>query len=175
MRWACHFPKGTFSQLVDIICAGCLTSTVAENRITFTLNHLVSDLNRNADRILREEFGLTYSQFLFLLHLESCGTVSSSVLARNMGVSRAAVSKRVMWFTSRGFVDSGQVHSDQRLVTLAITARGRKLVQKMSDVLEARFRESFEGLLTVDIEELNRTLLVVNAHLQGSKESRAAA
>lgn len=146
-----------------------------QNRITFTLNHVVGELNRNADRILREEFGLTYSQFLFLLHLETCGTVSSSVLARNMGVSRAAVSKRVMWFTSRGLVDSGQAHSDQRLVTLAITARGKELVQQMSDVLEARFRERFEGLVTVDLEELNRTLLFVHAHLQGSKESRAAA
>lgn len=146
-----------------------------QNRITFTLNHVVGELNRNADRILREEFGLTYSQFLFLLHLETCGTVSSSVLARNMGVSRAAVSKRVMWFTSRGLVDSGQAHSDQRLVTLAITARGKELVQQMSDVLEARFRERFEGLVTVDLEELNRTLLFVHAHLQGSKESRVAA
>lgn len=153
------------------MCASRFTYGVAENRITFTLNYLVSELNRSADRILREEFGLTYSQFLFLVHLESCGTVSSSVLARNMGVSRAAVSKRVMWFTSRGLVDSGNAHSDQRLVTLAITARGRKLVQQMSDVLEARFRERFEGLLTVDIEELNQTLLVVHTHLQGSRES----
>lgn len=144
---------------------------VEQNRITFTLNHLVSDLNRNADRILREEFGLTYSQFLFLLHLESCGTVSSSVLARNMGVSRAAVSKRVAWFTSRGLVDSGQARGDQRLVTLAITSRGRKLVRQMSDALEARFRERFEGLASVDLEELNRTLLAVQAHLQGSRES----
>lgn len=148
---------------------------MVENRITFTLNHLVSDLNKNADRILREEFGLTYSQFLFLLHLQSAGTVSSSVLAQNLGVSRAAVSKRVMWFTSRGFVDSGQARGDQRLVTLAITARGRKLVQQMSDVLEARFRERFDGLVTVDLQELNQTLLFVHAHLQGMRESAVPA
>jgi DNA-binding MarR family transcriptional regulator len=144
---------------------------VEQNRITFTLNHLVGVLNSNADRILRDECGLTYSQFLFLLHLESCGTVSSSVLARNMGVSRAAVSKRVSWFTSRGLINSGQQHSDQRLVTLAITGRGRKLVAKMSDLLEARFRERFQGLVSVNLEELNRTLLLVQAHVEGSSES----
>ena len=141
-----------------------------QNRITFTLNHLVSELNRNADRILRAEFGLTYSQFLFLVHLESSGTVSSSVLARSMGVSRAAVSKRVTWFTTRGLVHSGQSHSDQRLLTLGLTTRGKKLVQQMSDLLEARFRERFDGLITVDLEQLNDTLLFVHAHLQGSLE-----
>lgn len=147
---------------------------MGRDRITFTLNHLVGELNRLADRILRREFGLTYSQFLFLVHLESSGTVSVSTLARHLGVSRAAVSKRVNWFRSRGLVDSGHLHSDQRLVTLAVTRRGKALVEKMSDVLEARFRERFDGLVTLDLEELNRTLLFLHAHLQGSTESAVA-
>ena len=141
------------------------------SRITFTLNHLVGDLNRNADRILREEFGLTYSQFLFLVHLQGAGTVSSSVLARNLGVSRAAVSKRISWFTSRGLVHSGQHHSDQRVLTLALTRLGKKRVEEMSDVLEARFRERFAELHSVDLENLNQTLLLVHAHLTAPHDS----
>jgi DNA-binding MarR family transcriptional regulator len=141
-----------------------------QRRVTFTLNHLVGELNRNADRILREEFGLTYSQFLFLLHLDSSGTVSSSVLARNMGVSRAAVSKRISWFTTRGLVRSGHTHSDNRVLTLSVTTQGKTLVAQMSDVLEQRFRERFDALEGVDLEELNRTLLFVLAHLQASQE-----
>jgi DNA-binding MarR family transcriptional regulator len=145
-----------------------------EHRVTFTLNHLVGELNRNADRILRDEFGLTYSQFLFLLHLDSAGTVSSSVLARNMGVSRAAVSKRISWFTSRGLVRSGQARDDNRVLTLSVTPEGRRLVQEMSDVLERRFRERFNPLEEVDLEELNRTLLFVLSHLHSSREGVVA-
>jgi DNA-binding MarR family transcriptional regulator len=142
--------------------------------VTFTLNHLVGELNRNADRILREEFGLTYSQFLFLLHLDSSGTVSSSVLARNMGVSRAAVSKRIPWFTSRGLLRSGQTQHDNRVLTLSVTPEGKRVVQEMSNVLERRFRERFDLLEEVDLEELNRTLLFVLSHLQSSKEGVVA-
>lgn len=142
---------------------------MAQNRITFTLNQLVGELNRQADRILRDEFDLTYSQFLFLVHLRSAGTVSSSVLARSLGVSRAAVSKRVSWFTSRGLVDSGQAPSDQRLLTLRITPRGAGLVDRMADVLEGRFRELFDGLGEVDLDDLNEILLIVHSHLDRSR------
>lgn len=152
-----------------------MTSGVTQSRITFTLNHLVGELNHNADRILRDEFGLTYSQFLFLLHLQALGKVSSSTLARNMGVSRAAVSKRVSWFTSRGLVDSGPAPSDQRVLTLALTNRGKALTAQMSDLLEKRFRERFEGFTAVDLDELHRTLLVVHAHLQSAEKREVVA
>ena len=144
---------------------------MAQSRITFTLNHLVGELNKNADRILRDEFGLTYSQFLFLLHLQASGKVSSSTLARQMGVSRAAVSKRVSWFTSRGLIDSGHAPSDNRVLTLALTPRGKKLTTQMSDVLEARFREKFDSLTDVNLDELHQILLQVHAHFQSREES----
>ena len=144
---------------------------MAQHRVTFTLNHVVGELNKNADRILREEFGLTYSQFLFLVHLHSAGTVSSSVLAKNMGVSRAAVSKRFLWFTSRGLVRSGHAPSDNRVLTLSVTSRGKKLVAQMSDHLEQRFRERFNTFQEVDLDELNRTLLSVLHHLQHPREA----
>jgi DNA-binding MarR family transcriptional regulator len=144
---------------------------VTQSRITFTLNHLVGELNKNADRILRDEFGLTYSQFLFLIHLQASGKVSSSTLARHMGVSRAAVSKRVSWFTSRGLIDSGQAPSDNRVLTLALTPRGKRLTTQMSDVLEERFREKFDSLTSVNLDELHQTLLQVHAHLQSREDS----
>jgi len=139
---------------------------MAQHRVTFTLNHLVGELNKSADRILREEFGLTYSQFLFLVHLHSEGTVSSSVLAKSMGVSRAAVSKRISWFTSRGLVRSGHTPSDNRVLTLALTSQGKMLVAQMSDHLEQRFRERFDSFEGVDLDELNHILLSVLDHLQ---------
>lgn len=148
---------------------------MSDSRITFTLNHLVGELNKNADRILRDEFDLTYSQFLFLLHLQASGKVSSSTLARHMGVSRAAVSKRVSWFTSRGLVDSGHAPADNRVLTLALTARGKRLTTQMSDVLEIRFRERFDSLTGVNLDELHQTLLEVHAHLQARQESSVPA
>jgi DNA-binding MarR family transcriptional regulator len=100
-------------------------------RITLTLNHFVGELNNNVDRLPREEFDLTDSQFLFLLHPQTSGKVGSSTLVRHTGVSTAAVSKRVSWFTSRGLVDSGQKPSGNRVLTLTLTAHGKRLATQM--------------------------------------------
>jgi DNA-binding MarR family transcriptional regulator len=139
---------------------------MSTDRVTFILNHVVNELNKHADRILRREFGLTYSQFLFLLHLNASGPVPSGALATQMGVSRAAVSKRMSWFASRGLITSGGDRSDSRVVTLAITPAGWRLVTDMSDVLENEFRVRFHELHDVDLDALNTTLLKVLAHLQ---------
>lgn len=145
---------------------------MSRDRVTFTLNHLVNELNKHADRILRREFALTYSQFLFLLHVNASGPVPSGALATQLGVSRAAVSKRMSWFVSRGLVSSGGDRSDSRVVTLAITSAGKHLVTEMSDVLENEFRLRFLDLNAVDLDALNVTLLKVLAHLQAPVTER---
>lgn len=139
---------------------------MATDRVTFTLNHVVNQLNTHADRILRRDFGLTYSQFLFLLHVNASGPVASGALATHMGVSRAAVSKRMSWFVSRGLITSGGDRSDSRVVTLAITPAGGRVLTDMSDVLENEFRVRFQELHDVDLDALNTTLLKILVHLR---------
>ena len=145
---------------------------MSNDRVTFTLNHVVNELNRKADRILRTQFGLTYSQFLFLLHVRALGPVTASGLARSMGVSRAAVSKRIPWFGSRGLVSLGGDRSDSRVVTLEATKTGADLVTQMSDALEGEFRARFRDLEHVDLDRLNDTLLELLAHMQSSAAER---
>ena len=71
---------------------------MAETRITFTLNRLVSVLNSHADAILRSRYNMTYSQFVFLLFLLKPGQMSMTELSECLDVSTAAVSKRAPWF-----------------------------------------------------------------------------
>ncbi len=143
------------------------------NRITFTLNALVGSLNRAADAILRARFGLTYSQFLFLVTLDSSGTISQGVLAERLGVSKAAVSKRVSWFVDRGLARFGPAMADQRVVTLRITAEGHRLVEAMSDVLEGEFRSGLGAVHDIDLDELNQTLHRLHAMLVGGENQGA--
>ena len=51
------------------------------SRITFTLNELVYVLNSTADRLLRANFEITYSQFLFMVTLLSQTKPTPSYLA----------------------------------------------------------------------------------------------
>lgn len=135
-----------------------------ESRVTFTLNHVVGIINAHADAILRTRFDMTYSQFVFLLALRE-RPLSISAVATALGVSNAAVSKRVSWFTDRTMVSSTTDPGNRRRVLLTLTASGLALMTRAADALELEFVDAFSGIPQVDLAALNSTLNVIRAHL----------
>jgi DNA-binding MarR family transcriptional regulator len=145
---------------------------VAETRITFTLNHLVSVLNSQADAILRERYGMTFSQFLFLTTLHG-SRMSMTDLARCLGVSTAAVSKRAPWFEERGLIKLQQDRAHERRILLDLTPRGSRLALKAAAELDNTFVEHFQGYDGPDLAALNDQLNQVLAHLTGAPADSA--
>ena len=145
------------------------------SRITFTLNELVYVLNSTADRLLRANFELTYSQFLFLVTLMSQDKPTPSYLAECLGVSRAAVSQRLSWFEDRNLVKVSRVAGNERNLSLELTRKGELLATKSADFLEKEFRILFDGGSPVDLQKLDKTLTQVKTQLIKNAESRNAA
>ena len=145
------------------------------SRITFTLNELVYVLNSTADRLLRANFDLTYSQFLFLATLMSQDKPTPSYLAECLGVSRAAVSQRLSWFQERNLVKVSRVLGNEKNLSLELTREGELLATKSADFLEKEFRILFDGGASVDLEKLDETLTQVKTQLIKNAESRNAA
>jgi len=145
------------------------------SRITFTLNELVYVLNSTADRLLRANFELTYSQFLFLVTLMSQDKPTPSYLAECLGVSRAAVSQRLSWFQERNLVRVSRVFGNEKNLSLELTRKGELLATQSADFLEKEFRILFASETSVDLEKLDRTLTQVKTQLIMNMESRNAA
>ena len=114
---------------------------MADRRFTFAVHRLAAELDRQADRILRERLGLTYPEFLHLALIDG-GAASMSELAGRMGLTRAAVSKKVPDLEARGLV---RVERGGRERALRLTAAGVRLVRRAGDLLEAEFRRAFPG------------------------------
>ena len=144
-------------------------------RITFTLNELVYVLNSTADRLLRANFELTYSQFLFLVTLMSQDKPPPSYLAECLGVSRAAVSQRLSWFQERNLVRVSRVFGNEKNLALELTGKGELLATRSADFLEKEFRNLFDQSAGVDLEQLDKTLAQVKTQLIKNMESRNAA
>ena len=144
-------------------------------RITFTLNELVYVLNSTADRLLRANFELTYSQFLFLVTLMSQDKPTPSYLAECLGVSRAAVSQRLSWFQERNLVRVSRVSGNEKNLALELTRKGELLAIRSADFLEKEFRILFDQSAGVDLEQLDKTLAQVKTQLIKNMESRNAA
>lgn len=145
---------------------------MANNRITFTLNELVHHLNSHADAILRARFDVTFSQFLFLLSLRD-GKKSLTEAAQEQGVSVAAISKRIGWFEERNFITSSADPNHGRKLSLALTAKGKSLVDKSSESMEEAFQLLFKGMPEINLSELNKKLNLIITHLENKpKESK---
>jgi DNA-binding MarR family transcriptional regulator len=145
------------------------------SRITFTLNELVYVLNSSADRLLRANFELTYSQFLFLVTLMSQNKPTPTYLAECLGVSRAAVSQRLSWFQERNLVKVSRVSGNEKSLSLELTRKGEILATQSADFLEKEFRILFASGASVDLEKLDKTLIQVKTQLIKNMESRNAA
>jgi DNA-binding MarR family transcriptional regulator len=145
------------------------------SRITFTLNELVYLLNSTADRLLRANFEITYSQFLFMVTLVSQTNPTPSYLAECLGVSRAAVSQRLSWFQERNLVKISKVSGNDKNLSLALTRKGETLTTQSADFLEKEFRIIFDNAAFVDLDKLDKTLTQIKSHLIQNQESRNAA
>jgi DNA-binding MarR family transcriptional regulator len=148
---------------------------MTSNRITFTLNELVSVLNGAADRLLRANFALTYSQFLFLVTLQGLGESTPSHLSERLGVSRAAVSQRLDWFEERNLIKVSRSKDNLKNLSLTLTIQGRSLATSSADFLEEQFRTLFRGLPNVNLSELDRTLKEITSQLLANQEKKNAA
>lgn len=144
-------------------------------RITFTLNELVHVLNASADRLLRAHFNLTYSQFLFLVTLQSLERPTASFLAERLGVSRAAVSQRLPWFEDRGFLEVSRLYGNNKNLSLSLTNKGVNLANSSADFLEREFRALFRGIGSVDLKQLDLTLNNIKQELLLNTGARSAA
>jgi DNA-binding MarR family transcriptional regulator len=97
------------------------------------------ELDRAADHFLRTQVGISYKRALFLIVLQSCGTVTQHELAMALGYSDPAVSAMLVELVKDGYVEitKSETHGRKRLV--AITPVGNKVVARGSQLLDAHF------------------------------------
>ena len=143
---------------------------MAEQRISFMLNSLVRVMNGQADALLRAEYSITYSQFVFLQVLSESGQLDITRLAQALGVSTAAVSKRIEWFADRALVRVDQDPTNAKRVLVSLTAQGADLAKKSGDFLERRFLNAVAAAPDVDFAALGDTLATLTTHMEKNKE-----
>jgi DNA-binding MarR family transcriptional regulator len=112
------------------------------NSTSFKLHQLVFALDRSADRLLREKFGISHKRGLFLVVLQG-GRMTQHELATALGYTDPAVSAMLVPLAKDGYVvvEVSPDHKRKRLVS--VTARGRRLAIRARAFMD----ETFEDLL----------------------------
>lgn len=139
---------------------------MAEKRISFLLNIVVREMNSQADGLLRDEFGITYSQFVFLITLSENPEIDVTRLAEALGVTKGAVSNRLRWFSQRGLASSTHKPGNSKQLMVRLTPKGLTLAQAAGSFLEKTFtstisksRTNSYKALTFELEKIYGLLL----------------
>lgn len=136
-----------------------------EKRISFLLNTVVREMNSQADALLRHEFGITYSQFVFLMITSEHPHIPVTQLAEELGVTKGAVSKRVSWFVDRGFATAQHPPGDSKRIAITLSRQGKELANKAGDFLEQTFLSTITQGSQTNFQILGDELSIIYGQL----------
>ena len=143
------------------------------DKITFTLHELVSEIDAHADHVLQSRYGVTASQFIALATLADIEPSDMTALARCLGVTKAAVSKRVPSLVDAGWVTATHEPGQGRRVVLELTDTARDLVERAGRDLDAQFAALLDHPQArgIDLAVLNEQLTTLTAILRDKDPS----
>lgn len=140
-------------------------------RLAYDLHVLISRLDRAADRILREGFGLSYRRFLALVMLAELGAATQRALAERLGTTEPSASRMTTVLAEEGLVSVGTDPAGGNRRRVELTADGRRLLEACQHRLEERFVALVDrsGVSYPDYAQMTRQLLAATAAEQTSR------
>jgi DNA-binding MarR family transcriptional regulator len=109
-----------------------------ELSLSRTLHALVGTLDRLADRILRAEFGVSYTTFLTLYAVSEVGGGTQREVAAWLGTTEPPVSRSLRALAQEGFVEILAAPAGGHRRHVDLTPRGRTLVATGGEYLESK-------------------------------------
>ena len=113
------------------------------DKLTYTLHHLVAAIDEYADGYLQARHGVSYNLFEFLAVLAEVEPEDVTGLATCLGISKAAVSKRLPVLEADGWVTTSTDPHHGRRVMISLTAKSYDLLATAGAELEREFQAIF--------------------------------
>jgi DNA-binding MarR family transcriptional regulator len=132
--------------------------------LLYLMKQLEQAVRARLDELFRPE-GMTALQYTALTVLERHPDLTSAQLARNSFVTNQSMADMVTTLEGRGLLERQRDPADRRRLVLALTAAGRRLLDKYRAEVAALEREMLRGLNQAQATELRGYLLVCRANL----------
>ncbi|HIW46232.1 MAG TPA: MarR family winged helix-turn-helix transcriptional regulator [Candidatus Yaniella excrementigallinarum] len=133
------------------------------------LHRITSLLERSGDALVRDGFGMTYSRALLLRAVAAQPGISQRELANALGYTAPAVSSLLKEIRLAGLVTVATSSTSKRINEVFLTAVGAELETKISQTLDARFKDVLRAA-SVNDGQLTEVLARIEAVLSGKKE-----
>lgn len=127
------------------------------SHLGFWLRYVSNSVSQAFARKL-EDHDVTVAEWVLLRQLYDVEAISPSRLAKEMGMTRGAITKLADRLIDKAFIGRDANPDDARAQTLAITASGRSLVPELSALADQNDAEFFGHLNADERRRLERTL-----------------
>lgn len=116
-------------------------------------------VSRARGRAAREQAdGLTVPQYRLLSAVAKSPAAHSGELAEGLGVSAPTTTRMLSALERAGIVRRDPADGDRRAITVALTAKGRRLLERKEAVISERRRALYESLSQSERRQVNRAL-----------------
>ena len=114
--------------------------------LSLRLNRLTQLLDRQMARLLAETVGIGHGEWRLLAALARMGPATFGVIVEVTLVDKALASRGIVALEEKNLLRKSPTPGDARSVTIELTARGRRLVDRVAPVWRARQEHLLRGL-----------------------------
>ncbi len=112
---------------------------------------------QNVDHVLKK-YGVDNSRRRLLLALSTKPDASVSDLS-DMIVSKMSTTTKIVYrLKDEGMVNTYSCENDARITRVVLTEQGKKMTDKINDLMTVVLEQSFEGLTPLQIEKMMESL-----------------
>ena len=126
--------------------------------ITFRLLRLTNQLNRQAGKILASHVGLRLPEWRCLAILGAYGSMQVNQVATKLSADKGLISRSLSSLEKSGLVKTKRGTEDKRQIVIALTPRGKKMVDTIMPIMQQRQETLIGALSKKEQSELHRMI-----------------
>jgi MarR family transcriptional regulator, organic hydroperoxide resistance regulator len=110
-------------------------------KLAYSINQTADYLNKQADIVLKRDFGISYRQYLIFVGLQYMQPCSQKQVAEFVQLTSAGVLHLLKELENSGWVKKEYDEADRRTVVIKMTTKGSEAFERMNTVLGDRLNE----------------------------------
>ncbi len=137
---------------------GAMAAFDLETFLPYRLSVLANRLSRAFARRYQEEFGISIAEWRAIAVLGSFAPLSSNEIGDKTEMDKAKVSRAVAALLKAGLIERTPHPTDQRLIQLTLSRRGRAIYEAIVPRARALEAELIAGMSRVEVRQLDALL-----------------
>lgn len=131
-----------------------------EQSSIYKIQNIVFKLNKIAQGLLKEGIGISYGEFLILMHASSPNTSNQQDLVQLLDVSKSVVSQRIRNMVDKGLLLQILNPENRREYIIELTDKGRRCLQASYQLLLDNGMQIFSPQIDETLQPILDLLLI---------------